>query len=796
MKLRSILVGGALFASALSGTAFAQVSNCPFNISEVTPTGTPDALRDSVLLLRYARGVRGAGLVAGMTPALVATDIENRIAANLSRLDMNGNGIVDEDDATIIARITLGYRDDAWYTPTTPANNMGSNYASRTVSANIKKFVDAGCVPITMTSLTADQIAASRFLIQSTFGPSLNDIVSFLALPGANHNQRVTAWINSQTAARTGETHFQYVTARKAEYDAAARTFYSEMSREAFWKQALKNNDQLRQRMAFALSQVLVVSANGGSNDPFELAAYLDILADNAFGNYRDILKRIALSPAQGRYLSHLRNDGQSSNPNENFAREILQLFAVGLFDLDQNGEKKLNAGNPIASYDEDIVKGFAKIFTGFAFDDPYCKTGDPGWRIQVGDGSATACRDTYGDPHPSWFWEPGRDDLGANFPPVLAGWTRSLVAFPGRHSAQSKQLLRYANYPEISGIAACTTVNPASGVNPIALASAASPNGGLLPAPPTDSSLTRTRVSVAEANKALEAGIDNIFCHPNVGPFISKHLIKFFVTSNPTPDYVGRVTAVFNNNGSGVRGDMRAVITAVLTDVEAVTPASSTVTLTKFGKLREPVIRYAHILRAFNATKSNGRYEFHYGQDDPEGGLAQAPLQSPTVFNYYNPEYSPPGYISAASAIGPEFEITTTTSIASAQNQFGGVVTGRATNNKLYRQGGYVRLGDGCNDGTNAAICLLSNLEDLYSLQGDSVQLFNYINLVLLGGTLSDTVRGTLVTALDTSYPVPTVPAANATTATIDTYQNRRADRVKGALWLAVHMPEFQIQR
>ncbi len=782
MKLRSILVGGALFASAFSATtAFAQVSNCPFNISEATPTGTPDALRDSVLLLRYARGVRGAGLVAGMTPALVATDIENRIAANLARLDMNGNGIVDEDDATIIARITFGYRDSAWYTPTTPANNLGSNYASRTISASIKKFVDAGCAPMTMTSLTADQVAASRFLMQSTFGPSLNDIVSFLALPGANHSQRVTAWINSQTATRTGETHFQYLMARKAEYDAANRQFYSEMSREAFWKQALKNNDQLRQRMAFALSQVLVVSANGGSNDPFELAAYLDILADNAFGNYRDILKRIALSPAQGRYLSHLRNDGQSANPNENFAREILQLFAVGLFDLDMTGEKKLNAGNPIASYDEDIVKGFAKIFTGFAFDDPYCKAGDPGWGIALAN-----CSDTYGDPHPSWFWEPGRDDLGANFPPVLAGWTRSMVAFPGRHSAQSKQLLRYAPYA--GSVASCNAA--------IALASAAT-NPGLLAAPDiTGSTISRTKVSVAQANAALEAGIDNIFCHPNVGPFISKHLIKFFVTSNPTPEYVGRVTAVFNNNGSGVRGDMRAVINAVLTDVEAVTPASSGVTLAKFGKLREPVIRFAHILRAFNATKANGRYEFHYGQDDPEGGLAQAPLLSPTVFNYYNPEFSPPGYISSASAIGPEFEITTTTSIASAQNQYGNMVTGRAWNNKLYRQSGFMYLGDGCNDGANAAICLLSNYEDLYSLQGDATQLFNYINLVLLGGTLSDAVRNNLVTTLDTAYPVPVVPAANASTGTIDTYQNRRSDRVKGALWLAVHMPEFQIQR
>jgi uncharacterized protein (DUF1800 family) len=798
MRLRSFVIGAAVFACVSSGVSVAQVSNCPFNISESTPTGTPDALRDSVLLLRYAQGLRNGPLVAGITPALDATTIANRIAANANRLDMNGNGLFDEDDAMLIGRIAFGYRDNVWYTPTLPTTNFGSNYASRTITSKIKQFVDAGCPTATMPVPTSDQIAASRFLIQSTFGPSMTDIVSFLAR-GGTHAARRTSWLNEQFAARTGEKHFQYLMARKAQFDAINQNFGSEMAREAFWKQALKNNDQLRQRMAFALSQIVVVSSNGGSNDPYELAAYLDILADNAFGNYRDILKRIALSPAQGRYLSHLRNDGQSANPNENFAREILQLFAVGLFELDMNGERKLNAGNPIPSYDEDIVKGFAKIFTGFAFDDPYCKIGDPGWGIQVGDGSPAACRDAFNDQHPSWFWEPGQDDRGANFPPVLAAWARSMVAFPGRHSAQSKQLLRYANYPEASGIAACTSA--------IALASA-STNPGLLAAPDvTGSTITRTKVSVAQANAALEAGIDNIFCHPSVGPFIAKHLIKFFVTSNPTPAYVGRVAAMFNNNGSNVRGDMRAVLTQVLTDPEAVDPSTAPgVTLTKFGKLREPLIRYSHILRAFNATKANGRYEFHRDLDNPEYGLSQAPLQSPTVFNYYNPEFSPPGHISNANAIGPEFEITTTSSIAAAQNNFGGIVTsstgsgtfGDAGN--LYRQGGVVfiddyRTGPDCNGSSGANQCLLSDYSDLYGIQGNTAELFNYINLVLLGGTLNNANRDQLVSALDTAYPVTAFPTTvNATN--IRSWQDRRRDRVKGALWMAVHLPEFQIQR
>lgn len=587
--------------------------------------------------------------------------------------------------------------------------------------------------------------------------------------------------------------------ARKAQYDAISKNLGSEHAREAFWKQALKNNDQLRQRMAFALSQIVVVSSEGGSNNPYELGAYLDILADAAFGNYRDILKRIALSPAQGRYLSHLRNDGQNANPNENFAREILQLFAVGLFELEMNGEKKLNAGNPIASYDEDIVKGFAKIFTGFAFDDPYCKTGDPGWGIQVGDGSPTACRDVYGEQHPSWTWEPSQDDRGASFPPLPQGWARPMIAFPGRHSAQSKQLLRYANYPEASGIAACTSA--------IALASAAT-NPGLLAAPDvTGSTIPRTKVSVAQANAALDAGIDNIFCHPNVGPFIAKHLIKFFVTSNPTPAYVGRVAAAFNNNGSNVRGDLRAVMTQVLTDPEATDPAGALgMDLIKFGKLREPMVRFAHILRAFNATKANGRYEFHGELESVENGISQAPLQSPTVFNYYNPDFAPPGHISNYSAIGPEFEITTTTSIAATQNRFGSMVTastGRDTAGdagNLYRQGGVVFVDDGntgpvCNGSTGAKDCLLSDYSDLYGLASNTIELFNYINLVLLGGTLSTSNRDQLVSALDSAFPItafPSTPSAD----NIQAWQNRRRDRVKGALWLSVHTPEFQIQR
>jgi uncharacterized protein (DUF1800 family) len=770
--------------AAASGLFFVGAAHaaCPFNVAGNV---TADSMRDGVLLVRYARGMRGTTLVAGT--GANATTVETNIANNIDKLDVNGNGVFDVDDAAIISRSVFGFASGAWL----PDGRAGA-YATRTTTAKLKSFVDSDCAPLVVSPPTTAQFEASRFLIQSTFGPSRADVAAFLALPGADLNARATQWINNQMAMTRPQTHFAYVTARKAEFDAAAKSFYSEMSREAFWGQALASPDQLRQRMAFALSEILVVSANGGSDDPFELAAYLDLLADNAFTNYRDILYKVALSPAMGRYLSHLRNDGSSSNPNENFAREILQLFGVGLFMLGPDGEKLLSGGQPIATYDENTVKGFAKVFTGFSYDDPYCNT------IPLAN-----CLDGYGDRHPSWNWSPDREDLGANFPPELGGWSRSMVAFPGRHSALSKQLLIY-NDPSPVG-QRC--------IDAQAIAAAAPPNAGLLPAINTTGSgvTTRTKVNVAQANDVLNKAIDNVFCHPSVGPFISKHLIRFFVTSTPSAAYVSRVTAAFNNTG-GVRGDMKAVIRAVLLDAEArQAPATAPM---NFGKLKEPMLRLSAIFRAFDTRSASGRYQLHYGLDEVETGISQAPLLSPTVFNYFHPEFSPPGPISASNAIGPEFEVTTTTAIASTQNYFGNLVTSNDTSNSNAFNTQLIGRFN-CNTTTVSSTdptaasrqhCLFGDMSDLYALHADSDGLFDYLNLVLMGGTLSATNKASLVTALNTAYPTtarPVLAGNPPTTTQINTYntdvtnwQVRRRDRVRGALWLAVHLPEFQIQR
>ncbi len=779
----------AISACLVATLPIATHAICPFNVAG---GASPDALRDGVLLVRYAQGLRGANLVAG-TGATAAT-VEATIAANTAQLDMNGNGVFDIDDAAIISRNVFKFASSQWVYPT-----AASNYATRTHAAPVKSFVDANCTVTTLAGTSTDQIQASRFLIQSTFGPSRSDIASFMTLPGVDHKARASNWINAQFAMPRSQKHFQYSLDRKAEYDAQIppAVFYSEMSRETFWKQALKSPDQLRQRLAFALSEVLVVSANGGSSDPFELAAYLDLLADNGYGNFRDVLYKMALSPAMGEYLSHLRNDGGSAQPNENFAREILQLFGVGLVMLNPDGTPTTTP-----AYDENTVKGFAKVFTGFAFDDPYCRANDvsdPTYAVPL-----SSCLDGYGDKHPSWYWSPNRDDLGANFPPKLAGWARSMVPFPGKHSKLDKQLLKYNTYP--SAVASCsaaiTRASTGQGLLP-ALTSAPTPNPDL---PGIDevtglAVTTGTRTNRTQAYFSVNQAIDNIFCHPNVGPFISKHLIKFFVTSTPTPAYVGRVAAVFDNNGAGVRGDMQAVIRAVLLDDEAVVPATVLTTapeLMKFGKLREPILRLSAIFRAFNGTATSGRYKLHYGLEDVEYGISQAPLQSPTVFNYFNPEFAPPGPISQSSALGPEFQITTTTAVAATQNYYGSIV-GRVDSNPLVSQVGVAGYGN-CNTSSTPASfkpedCIISDLSDLYAVQDNSGAIFDYLNLVMLGGQLSPANKAQLVSALDTAYPVYTLPAT-PTAGNITTWQTRKRDRVKGALWLTVHTPEFQIQR
>nr|MBA3573103.1 DUF1800 family protein [Pyrinomonadaceae bacterium] len=350
-------------------------------------------------------------------------------------------------------------------------------------------------------------------------------------------------------------------------------------TRDAWWTHAIAGPDQLRQRVAFALHEILVVSINsaGLGGRPYALPTYYDVLVRNAFGNYRQLLEEITLNPAMGAYLNMLQSqkaDARGRLPNENYPRELLQLFSIGLYNLNLDGSLTLGSdGSPIATYQQDVILGMSAALTGWT----YGQTGTP-------------------------VFYPGvaRQD-----------WRAPMVNIASYHDTNAKQIL--------SGVA--------------------------LPAGQT-------------AEQDLRTTLDTVFAHPNVGPFISRQLIQRLVTSNPSPGYVYRVASVFNNNGQGVRGDLKAVIRAILVDYDARGEAR---TSQGAGKQREPVLRVTNLLRAFKASSPSGRFSMR----NAYASLAQEAMFSPTVFNFFTPDYQRPGAIAAAGLKSPEFEITTETTVA-----------------------------------------------------------------------------------------------------------------------------------
>lgn len=344
-----------------------------------------------------------------------------------------------------------------------------------------------------------------------------------------------------------------------------------------FFKEALYNeNQQLRRRVSWALSQILVVSGRV-NNQPSRMMPYVQTLDRNAFGNFRTLLEEITLNPAMGTYLDMAISTRQ--NPNENYAREILQLFSIGVDLLNQDGTPVLDGqGNRIPSYNQNTINNFTKVFTGWTFCNQGCQNSQAG----------------------------------------LVNYRDPMIVNLSNHDTSSKTLL---NYP---------------GASPV-IPAGQSPE------------------------QDLDDALNNIFYHPNVAPFISKLLIQQLVTSNPTPAYVGRISAVFRNNGQGVRGDLKAVVRAILLDPEA---RGNLKTDPDYGKLREPVLYITNVLRPFNPTANNNvtvPASCNGRSDGVINGISQ-PLDqdvfnAPNVFNYYSMEYIIPG----TPLSGPEFGIFST---------------------------------------------------------------------------------------------------------------------------------------
>jgi uncharacterized protein (DUF1800 family) len=548
--------------------------------------------------------------------------------------------------------------------------------------------VGAPPAPLVADNPTAPE--ASRFLMQATFGPTQEDIDELVSLG-------YSAWIRRQFNA-SSESNVTEIRQIQADYAARGATVGAEALADIAWRDMIDGEDQLRQRMVFALSQIFVVSyENSDVAETLASAAYyMDILDQNAFGNHRDLIEDVTYSPSMAQFLTYLNNrkedPAENRVPDENYAREIMQLFTIGLVELNPDGTPRLDgSGNAVETYDNDDITGLAKVFTGLSWDD-----GEFGGRFA------------------------DRTVPIATYSP--------LAIFEQEHSTSEKAFL-----------------------------------GVTIPAN-------------TPASQSIDIALDALFNHQNAAPFFARQLIQRFVTSNPSPRYVRNVAAAYETGyfqlpdgstvGSLQRGDMRAVIAAVLLDDEARLPAS--LADPHFGKVREPVIRFTHWARVADLNSASvlddGNLE---GQNDleetaPPTRLGQQAYRSPSVFNFFRP-----GYVAAGTETGdlglvaPELQIVTTASVTAYANFMMSRIE-EADALETYRPGYSREL----------------------SLANDPAALVDHLNLVMTAGAMQPSTRDAIVAAVS---GVPLRAGSEP--------QDRRR-RVNAAMLMTTLSSEYYVQR
>lgn len=558
------------------------------------------------------------------------------------------------------------------------------------------KVEDAASIQATIIEKSAADPTpeeASRFLMQATFGPTEAEIVAMDA-------SSIDAWLTSQFA-MPRQSHYDYVWNLRTQ-GVNIDNFSNTYTIESFWKQAITGQDQLRQRTTWALSQIFVV----GDQDNARNAAYYDLLAENAFGNYRTLLEQVTLSPSMGQWLSHIGNQKEDVAtgrlPDENYAREVMQLFSIGLWQLNADGTRKLNAGNqPIPTYTQDDIRGMAKVLTGWSYAN--CNPAQESWYcIDSARNGYYRIYDNVQRPAP----------LPLDKTQVYRDVTKQMTPMAAYHSTSEKKIV-----------------------------------GGV------------TLAAGRTAEQDLKDALDTLASHPNVGPFIGRQLIQRLVKSNPSTAYVGRISAVFANNGQGVRGDLKSVIKAILLDPEARDIAQATTTTA--GKLREPVLRLSHYLRAF--TLPNGatpRYDINPWWMDEV--FAQRPLSARSVFNFYSPSYTPPGEMGANNLVGPEFQIYHESTLVDSHNFIE-----------------YWLTNDPSADTTKIP-SFQSNHSAYVALASNPTALVDKLNLIMTSNTLSPESRSRIITA------VTNVPAGT----------NQARDRFRMAIMLFEISPDYLIQK
>ena len=436
------------------------------------------------------------------------------------------------------------------------------------------------------------------------------------------------------------------------------------------WRQAITAKDQLRQRIGMALLDIFAVGIDGlaGFERGFTMAAYMDLLMDSAFGNFRALLEKIASSAAIAIWLTFAYSTKADPNtgalPDENFAREVMQLFTIGLYQLNLDGTPKLVNGKPVEAYTQTDITELAKVFTGWRFADGDLHTADP-FRLP-------------------------------------------LILHTYENETGSKNFLGTTIPAGVAGFAARTTA------------------------------------------------LDTLFAHPNVAPFISRQLIQRLVTSNPSAAYIGRIAAVFVNNGSGIRGDLKAVVRTILLDHEACSDAG--LTSPTFGKLRAPVQRLTGWARACNATSPSGQWAIG-DTSSSATRLAQSPGRSPSVFNFFRPGYTPPGSaLATLGLVAPELQLANEASVVAYANYME-LLIGSA----VY----------GCDVSADNA--------SLLPLAADSAGLVDELNMQLAAGQLGSATIAAIRGAVDS------IGLAAA---------DDKLTRVRAAVLLVMTSPDYLVQK
>ena len=508
-----------------------------------------------------------------------------------------------------------------------------------------------------------------------------------------------------------------------------------------WWIQAAAGRDQLRQRVAFALSEIFVVSVANSTvrNRHYGTADYYDMLARNAFGNFRTLLEDVTLHPIMANYLSMIKNQkydpATGVSPDENYAREVMQLFTIGLVQLHPDGTLKLSAtGQPTATYDNGHITELAKVFTGWS----YSKAQANGAQFLSqwnNDGTIT---------------DNNNFNYGGGLPYGQAAFYNPLKMFQTRHDTGVKNIVNGVSIP-------------------------ANQSGDL----------------------DLDNAMDALFNHPNTPSFIARRLIQRLVTSNPSRGYVYRVANKFVNNGSGVRGDLGAVVRAILTDYEA---RSQTLTdQASYGKQREPMIAFLHLYRAMGGTSGTGVQFFDTNtiaansspayavSGFPAGtrlilirpsntvnqSLPQSPINAPSVFNWFDPDYTFPGEIQSNGLVAPEFQITNETNAVTNPNYFYGLIynlpaggsnPGPQPSNIAGANGNYTKLSISLTAATSAFT------------SGGATGLVDFYDRLFCSHQLSTDTRNAIITAV------------NGIT--------DNTEKVRTALYLVINSPDYLIQR